>query len=142
MALTDLELAVSGAPGNRTHNARLIRPESMDREKLGRITINSIVCNILPITKAFDSRLVVEVITLGGCWSSYPPYKHDSDNFPEESPLEKYFLHRLKPSMVSVSASPHQDASIDETMNILYSDKGQVHRDYHSCTATVMIYFI
>ncbi|MDN6441394.1 MAG: 5-deoxy-glucuronate isomerase, partial [Acidipropionibacterium jensenii] len=34
--------------------------------------------------------LVVEVITPGGCWSSYPPHKHDEEG-PDEHELEEIY---------------------------------------------------
>lgn len=44
-----------------------------------------------------DSLLVVEVITPGGHWSSYPPHKHDRDDPPVETLLEETYYHRLNP---------------------------------------------
>ena len=40
---------------------------------------------ILMADQEADSLLVVEVLTPGGNWSSYPPHKHDHDNPPAET---------------------------------------------------------
>lgn len=39
--------------------------------------------------------LVVEVITPGGCWSSYPPHKHDEEG-PDEHELEEIYYFQIK----------------------------------------------
>ncbi len=57
---------------------RLIASGDMSRECAGRAPTPAIVRNILPETDPAESLLVVEVITPGGHWSSYPPHKHDT----------------------------------------------------------------
>ena len=54
------------------------RPTRITREVRGQGTNTRYVRNILPETEAAESLLVVEVITPGGHWSSYPPHKHDT----------------------------------------------------------------
>ena len=136
LALTDLELAVCKAPGAGTHPARLIRPETMGRETRGRTTNTRHVCNILPESEPADNLLVVEVITPGGCWSSYPPHKHDSDNLPGESSLEEIYYHRLNPSQGFAFQRVYtDDGEIDETMTVHDRDTVMVPRGYHPCGA-------
>ena len=133
-ALTDLELAVCQAPGLGNHPARLIHPESMGRETRGRTTNTRHVCNILPETEPADSLLVVEVITPSGCWSSYPPHKHDSDQLPKESALEEIYYHRLNPSKGFAFQRVYtDDGSLDETMTLHDRDTVMVPRGYHPC---------
>src|SRR3546814_8687276 len=70
----------------------------------------------LPIS---DSLLVVEVITPGGNWSSYPPHKHDRDALPEESSLEETYYHRLNPRQGFAFQRVYtDDRSIDQTMAV------------------------
>ena len=76
-AKTALELAVCSAPGQGNHPVRLIAPEDVGYEERGSGTNKRLIYNILPETEPADSLLVVEVITPNGCWSSYPPHKHD-----------------------------------------------------------------
>ena len=55
--------------------------------------INHIVSPAFPA----DRLLVVEVLTPGGNWSSFPPHKHDTDDMPREAVLEeiyRYGFHR------------------------------------------------
>ena len=135
-ALTDLELAVCQAPGSGNHPARMISPESMGRETRGITTNIRHVCNILPETEPADSLLVVEVITPGGCWSSYPPHKHDSDKLPDESALEEIYYHRLNPSQgFAFQRVFTDDGDLDETMTVHDRDTVMVPRGYHPCGA-------
>src|SRR5271168_567105 len=73
----EVELAVCSAPGKPGRSARAIPAAEMSKEIRGSGTNTRYVRNILPQTKEADSLLVVEVITPGGHWSSYPPHKHD-----------------------------------------------------------------
>jgi 5-deoxy-glucuronate isomerase len=135
-ALTDLELAVCSAPGHGNFPARLIDPDSMLRESRGQTTNTRHVCNILPETEDADNLLVVEVVTPGGCWSSYPPHKHDRDNLPEESSLEEVYYHRINPPQgFAVQRVYTDDGSIDETMTVHEHDAVTVPRGYHPCGA-------
>ena len=45
-----------------------------------------------------DSLLVTEVFTPQGNWSSYPPHRHDEDDFPRMTYLEETYYHRLNPA--------------------------------------------
>src|SRR3546814_3349531 len=89
--LSDVELAVCTAPGGETLPPRLIDPATMSREVRGSGTNQRFVRNILPESEPADSLLVVEVITPGGNWSSYPPHKHDRDVPGEETALEETY---------------------------------------------------
>ena len=78
----------------------LIAPAPSDVGTLtrGAGTNARFIRNVLPETAEAESLLVVEVITPGGNWSSYPPHKHDRDALPDESYLEETYYHRLKPA--------------------------------------------
>jgi len=49
--------------------------------------------DILPEGKDADSLLVVEVFTLDGNTSSFPPHRHDRDNLSHEAYLEETYYH-------------------------------------------------
>ena len=131
-AVTDLELAVCSAPGKGGSEARLIRPEQMSRETRGKGTNTRHVCNILPDSEPADSLLVVEVITPGGNWSSYPPHKHDADNPPVETALEETYYHRINPAQGFAFQRVYtDDRSLDETMTVQDGDVVMAPRGYH-----------
>lgn len=130
---SDIELAVCSAPGFSGHPVRLISGEQMSQEVRGEGTNTRHVRNILPDTDTqADSLLVVEVITPGGHWSSYPPHKHDQDAIPEESFLEETYYHRVSPSQgFGFQRVYTDDRSLDETMAVEDGDVVKVPRGYH-----------
>lgn len=131
-AVTHVELAVCTAPGRPGRDLRLIDPATMSREVRGQSTNQRFVRNILPETEPADSLLVVEVITPGGHWSSYPPHKHDRDLPGEETALEETYYHRLNPPQGFAFQRVYtDDRDIDETIAVEDGDVVMAPRGYH-----------
>jgi 5-deoxy-glucuronate isomerase len=97
-AASDCELALCSAPASGKFKARVIKPDDVGTLTRGTGSNARHVRNVLPEDAEAESVLVVEVITPGGNWSSYPPHKHDRDALPDESYLEETYYHRLKPA--------------------------------------------
>jgi len=131
-AATPVELAIATAPGSGLGEPRLIDPARMTREVRGQGTNQRFVRNILPETEAAESLLVVEVITPGGHWSSYPPHKHDTATAGEETALEETYYHRLNPPQgFAIQRVYTDDRSIDETITVEDGDVVMIPRGYH-----------
>ena len=127
-----VELAVCTAPGTGAGAPRLIDPDRMSREVRGKDTNTRYVRNILPETEPAESLLVVEVITPGGHWSSYPPHKHDTATPAEETRLEETYYHRLDPPQgFAIQRVYTDDRSLDETISVEDGDVVMVPRGYH-----------
>lgn len=135
---TDVELAVCSAPGQGgILSPRLIGPEACSQETRGTGTNTRHVTNILSENEPAESLLVVEVITPGGNWSSYPPHKHDRDAFPEETQLEETYYHRTNPPQGFAFQRVYtDDRSLDETMLVSNGDCVLVPRGYHPVGAS------
>jgi 5-deoxy-glucuronate isomerase len=136
-AIGAVEFAVCSAPAKGGKAARVIRPDELDVIHRGTGTNLRHVVNILPETDpTAESLLVVEVITPGGHWSSYPPHKHDRDALPAESALEETYYHRLKPAQgFAFQRIYTDDRAIDETITVADGDVTLVPRGYHPCAA-------
>jgi 5-deoxy-glucuronate isomerase len=131
-AAGEVELAVCTAPGMPGLPPRLIDPATMSREVRGTGTNRRFVRNILPETEPADSLLVVEVLTPGGNWSSYPPHKHDRDVPGEETALEETYYHRLHPPQGFAFQRVYTDArDLDETITVGDGEVVMVPRGYH-----------
>jgi len=129
-AASDAEVAICTAPGSGEGKVRLIHSEQV--EIRGKGTNTRHVRNILADTDEAESLLVVEVITPGGHWSSYPPHKHDRDAYPEETFLEETYYHRLSPPQGFAFQRVYtDDRDIDETMAVENGDCVMVPRGYH-----------
>jgi 5-deoxy-glucuronate isomerase len=126
----DAEVAICTAPGTGGGKPRVIRSDAV--EVRGQGTNTRHVRNILSDTDDAESLLVVEVITPGGHWSSYPPHKHDRDAYPEETFLEETYYHRLSPPQGFAFQRVYTDErDIDETMAVEDGDCVMVPRGYH-----------
>lgn len=129
-AASDAEVAICTAPGTGAGDVRLIRSDAV--EVRGQGTNTRHVRNILSDADEAESLLVVEVITPGGHWSSYPPHKHDRDAYPEETFLEETYYHRLSPPQGFAFQRVYTDErDIDETMAVEDGDVVMVPRGYH-----------
>jgi len=136
-AETDVTLAVCTAPGRGTIASRVIGPGGLHQETRGKGTNTRHVTNIIPEWDPAESLLVVEVITPGGCTSSYPPHKHDQDNLPHESLLEETYYHRINPPQGFAFQRVYtDDRSLDEAVTVEDGDVVLVPRGYHPCATT------
>lgn len=127
-----VELAVCTAPGSGLGQPRRIAEADMPREIRGSGTNERHVRNILPESQPAESLLVVEVITPGGHWSSYPPHKHDTATPTEETALEETYYHRIDPPQgFAIQRVYTDDRSLDETISVEDGDVVMVPRGYH-----------
>ncbi len=132
-ATTDCVLAVCSAPGHGNHDARIISGIEMETRGKGTNTryINPIAMEDRDIA---DSLLVTEVFTPDGHWSSYPPHRHDEDNFPEMTYLEETYYHRLNPKQgFGIQRVFTEDGVLDETMAVSDGDVVLVPKGHHPC---------
>ncbi len=130
--VTDCEVAICLAPGTGRLPARVIAPSEVETLTRGKGSNTRHIRNILPEAAAAESLLVVEVITPGGHWSSYPPHKHDRDAIPQESYLEETYYHRLSPPQGFAFQRVYtDDRSLDETLAVGDRDVVLVPRGYH-----------
>jgi 5-deoxy-glucuronate isomerase len=131
-AVNQAEIALCSAPSSVAGAPRAICGERMPKEIRGEGTNRRFVRNVLAETEPADRLLVVEVITPGGHWSSYPPHKHDTDAPPAEALLEETYWHRLNPPQGFAFQRVYtDDRSIDETVCVEDGDAVLVPRGYH-----------
>ena len=134
-ATTDCVLAVCTAPGQGGHAARVIDDIGFEERGKGANTryIHPIAMEDKDVA---DSLLVTEVFTPAGNWSSYPPHRHDEDNYPDMTYLEETYYHRLNPSQgFGFQRVFTEDGSLDETMAVADGDVVLVPKGHHPCGA-------
>lgn len=132
-ATTSLTLAVCTAPGKGGHEAKIIGPEGIEAEERGKGGNTRYIHNIaMENLDVADSLLVTEVFTPNGNWSSYPPHRHDEDNFPDITYLEETYYHRLNPKRgFGFQRVFTEDGELDETMTVSNGDVVLVPRGHH-----------
>ena len=136
-ATTPCTLAVCSAPGRGGHRAAVLGPQGIRTETRGKGTntryINAIAMEDRDVA---DSLLVTEVFTPAGHWSSYPPHRHDEDDYPHMTYLEETYYHRLNPSNgFGIQRVFTEDGSLDETMSVSDGDVVLVPKGHHPCAA-------
>ena len=136
-ATTDCTLAVCTAPSPGGRPAQRLGPEGITLEERGEGTNTRYINNIaMEGRDVADSLLVTEVFTPAGHWSSYPPHRHDEDDFPRITYLEETYYHRLNPGTgFGVQRVFTDDLSLDETMAVSDHDLVLVPRGHHPCAA-------
>ena len=137
LATTDCTLAVCTAPSPGGRPVQVLGPEGITLEPRGDGTnlrhINNIAMEGRDVA---DSLLVTEVFTPAGHWSSYPPHRHDEDDFPRITYLEETYYHRLNPpGCFGIQRVFTEDLSLDETMAPGDHDVVLVPRGHHPCAA-------
>lgn len=135
-AETDLRLARGGAPAEKGAAARLIRPEDVEVVQRGSGSVQRRIHNILMGNLPAERLLLVEVMTPGGNWSSFPPHKHDTHRPPAETYLEEVYYHRVQPAGGFVLQRVYDDArELDETLAVGDGQLVLVPRGYHPVAA-------
>ena len=133
VATTPCTLAVCKAPGKGGHKARRLGPEGITLTQRGTGAntrfINNIAMEALDVA---DSLLVTEVFTPQGNWSSYPPHRHDEDDFPRMTYLEESYYHRTNPATgYALQRVYTEDGSLDQTMAARDHDVVLVPKGHH-----------
>jgi 5-deoxy-glucuronate isomerase len=137
VADTALTLAICTAPAKGSYPARTLGPEGIGQLTRGKGTNTRYIHPIaMEDRDVAGSLLVTEVYTPAGNWSSYPPHRHDEDDFPNMTYLEETYYHRLDPPQ----GYGHQrvwteDGSLDETMSVSNHDLVLVPKGHHPCAA-------
>lgn len=136
-ATTELTLAVCAAPGKPGRPARILGPDGIEMAERGKGANTRYVFNIaMEGRDVADSLLVTEVFTPQGNWSSYPPHRHDEDDFPRMTYLEETYYHRLNPAAgFGLQRVFTEDGSLDESIAVANHDVVLVPKGHHPCGA-------
>lgn len=136
-ATTACTLAVCTAPAKPGRKAQVIGPEGISTAPRGKGAntryVNAIAMEDRDVA---ESLLVTEVFTPQGNWSSYPPHRHDEDDFPRMTYLEETYYHRLKPATgFAFQRVFTDDRSLDESIAVSDHDVVLVPKGHHPCAA-------
>lgn len=94
-AVSDLEVAIAGAPATTRHAPVLVTPNDTGIELRGGGNASRQVNSLMLPDFPADRLHVIEVWTPGGNWSSFPPHKHERDR-DGEAQLEETYYYRLR----------------------------------------------
>jgi 5-deoxy-glucuronate isomerase len=130
------ELAVASAPVERRLEPVLQMPAGVDVEVRGAGNATRQINNMIQPGFPAERLLVVEVLTPGGSWSSYPPHKHDEDRPPDEVVLEEVYYYRAPaPEAFGVQRLYSAPRGLDLTLTVRDGDLLLVPYGYHPFSA-------
>ncbi|NBB98740.1 MAG: 5-deoxy-glucuronate isomerase [Alphaproteobacteria bacterium] len=137
VATTACTLAVCSAPSPGGRPMQMLGPDGITLTPRGSGTNTRYINNIaMEDRDVADNLLVTEVFTPAGHWSSYPPHRHDEDDYPNITYLEETYYHRLNPgNAFGIQRVFTDDLSLDETMAPANHDVVLVPRGHHPCAA-------
>lgn len=131
-AMGPATVAIAASPGGDTRVTRLIEPADVRVEARGTGQTSRTVHHLLPPEAEAGRLIVVEVLTPGGNWSSYPPHKHDTNDPPRECLLEELYYYRFRqPQAFAFQRVYSADRSLDEALTPMDGDAVLVPRGYH-----------
>jgi 5-deoxy-glucuronate isomerase len=135
-ARRDATIAVAAAPGGEIRETRLVDPAAVRVEARGAGQTARTVRHLLPPEARAGRLIVVEVLTPGGHWSSYPPHKHDTDEPPTERLLEELYYYRFRrPEGFAFQRVYTSDGGLDQSLAPMDGDVVLVPRGYHPVAA-------
>lgn len=134
-ATARLEPGVVGMP------CRIFGPDDMPVETRGEGVTERTVRHLLEEPGQAERLRLVEVITPGGHWSSFPPHKHDTEKPGVESLLEELYYYHIEPSHLWAFQRVYDSSGWGEALAVGDGDLVAVPRGYHpvsvppGCTA-------
>jgi 5-deoxy-glucuronate isomerase len=132
------EVAVAGGVCAQSFAPFRISPEDVEMVEVGSPDTHSRrrIFHILGQNAAgrAGNLLVSELYGDGGCWSGYPPHKHDTENPPEETAFEEIYHYRYRPENgfgAQFCYRPDGGGAEPEVVMTRHGDTYLVDRGYH-----------
>jgi 5-deoxy-glucuronate isomerase len=86
------------APAARAFAPTLVAADSVIAKQVGQGSFMRTVYTAISDSFAAEHLLAGETLNAPGCWSSFPPHKHDRSNPPSETPLEEIYYFQIRPT--------------------------------------------
>ncbi len=131
------ELAVCSSPADSSGPPQIIRPDEVEVNHAGNWNWRRDVHNIIGVNVPQAQRLLVgETFNPPGNWSSYPPHKHEEDDYPFQVNMQEIYHFRMNPSQgFGIQCIYSDDLSLDETYTVRNTDTVIIPHGYHPTVA-------
>ncbi len=123
----------------------VIHPQDIKVNKRGHSNWFREVYDIITPKQPSKSLIIGETINPPGNWSSFPPHKHDQDDYPSESCLEEIYFYQLDPLYgFGMQRLYNDDLSLDEAFILNNGDIVVIDQGYHPVVAApgVSLYYL
>lgn len=134
-ALAPTWLMLAHAPGEPGYVPRLVTPDDVPIEERGEGSTGRTVRHVLEGEGEAARLLLVEVITPGGHWSSFPPHRHDEMRPPHRYLLEEAYLFGIRPEGHRALMGTWQEGGDVQAFAPGNGDLVMVRRGYHTVSA-------
>lgn len=111
--------------------SHLYPPEEMEVESRGEGVTARVVRHLLEDPGQAERLRLVEVMTPGGHWSSFPPHKHDREDPPIESLLEELYYFHIDPPTLWAFQRVYGDDGSGEALAVYDGELVAVAHGYH-----------
>ncbi len=136
VAVGAARLAACQAVSETGTEPTVVRPDQVRVKTVGAYNWRRQVHDIVDGRLAAGRLLVGETFNRTGCWSSYPPHRHDEDRPPLEANLEEiYFFQVDPPQGFGFQRVYTDDRRLDEAYAVEHDDVVLLPRGYHPVAA-------
>lgn len=138
--LPGTEVAVAGGKCARAFTPFRIPPEEVEMVDVGSAATHSRrrIFHLLGQRAAgrAGNLLVSELYADPGCWSGYPPHKHDAERPPEETDFQEVYHYRFRPESGFGAQFCYLPDGTAEAVMTRHGDTFLVDRGYHPTAAS------
>ena len=135
-AVTPARLAVAQAVSDEGADPTVIPPDQVRTKTVGAHNWQREVHDIVDERLAAGRLLVGETFNRPGCWSSYPPHRHDEDRLPLEADLEEVYFFQVDPLQgFGFQRVYTDDRDLDASYAVEHDDVVVLPRGYHPVAA-------
>ena len=131
------ELAVCSSPSESSGPPQVIRPDDVQVNHAGNWNWRRDVHNVIGGNVPQAQRLLIgETFNPPGNWSSYPPHKHEADDYPYQVNMQEIYHFRMNPAQgFGVQVMYTDDLDIDQAYIVRNNDNTILPCGYHPVVA-------
>ncbi|MFX0085158.1 MAG: 5-deoxy-glucuronate isomerase [Candidatus Hodarchaeota archaeon] len=123
----------------------ILYPQDIKLNKRGHSNWLRKVYDIITPKHPSKSLIIGETINYPGNWSSFPPHRHDKDDYPNESCLEEIYFYQLDPPYgFGMQRLYNDDLSLDKAFILNNGDIVVIDQGYHPVVAApgISLYYL
>lgn len=134
------EVAVAGGKCDGAFAPFRVKPGDVERVEVGSAATHSRrqIFHILgqnAVGRA-GNLLVSELYADPGCWSGYPPHKHDTERPPEETDFQEAYHYRFRPENGFGTQFCYEDGKEAQVIRTRSGDTFLIDQGYHPTSAS------
>jgi 5-deoxy-glucuronate isomerase len=141
---TSSQLAAISTDAESGTCAQFVNPEDVAVETRGVGTYRRVVHTLIGEDSAARRLLVGETFNDPGCWSAFPPHKHDTDGVDERQFHECFYFKMAPPTGFGIMLNYGLEPAWEEAFRVTDGDVVRIPAGYHTIVAApdVQLYYL